>query len=115
FGIATALIYPPSAYAGFEELVALCEVVAKHNGVHITHMRSEESRFLEALEETIELSRRTGVSTEIYHLKAAGKANWSKMPKAIEMIQAARDEGLDITVDMYPYEAAGTGLAACTP
>lgn len=115
FGIATALIYPPSAYATFEELVSLCEVVAQHNGVHITHMRSEEARFLEALEETIELARRTGVATEIYHLKAAGKANWWKMPKAIEMIQAARDEGLDITADMYPYEAAGTGLAACTP
>jgi N-acyl-D-aspartate/D-glutamate deacylase len=115
FGIATALIYPPGAYAGTEELVALCEVVAAHRGVHITHLRSEEARLLEGLDEAIAIARRTGVATEIYHLKAAGKPNWPKMAAAIARIDAARVAGIDVTADMYPYVAAGTGLASCLP
>ncbi|MGI9253014.1 MAG: N-acyl-D-amino-acid deacylase family protein, partial [Thermomicrobiales bacterium] len=115
FGLATALIYPPSSYASFEELVAVMEVVAAHRGVHITHMRSEETRILEALDETIEIARRTGVATEVYHLKAAGRGNWHLMPDVIARIEAARAEGIDITADMYPYEAAGTGLATVLP
>ncbi len=115
FGIATALIYPPGAYAGTDELAALCEVVASHRAVHITHVRSEESRLLEGIDEAIAIARRTGVATEIYHLKAAGKSNWHLMPAAIARIDAARSSGLDITADMYPYIAAGTGLASCLP
>ncbi len=115
FGLASALIYPPGAYAGTEELAALCQEVAAHRGVHITHVRSEEARLLEGIDEAIDIARRTGVATEIYHLKAAGKANWAKMPAAIARIDAARAEGLDVTADMYPYVAAGTGLAACLP
>jgi N-acyl-D-amino-acid deacylase len=115
FGLATALIYPPGAFAGFNELVALCEVVAEYRGVHITHIRSEEDRIIEALAEAIDIARRTGVATEIYHLKCAGKRNWDKLPRVIEMIDGARAEGLDVGADMYPYEAAGTGLTACVP
>ncbi|CAA9550641.1 MAG: N-acyl-D-amino-acid deacylase [uncultured Thermomicrobiales bacterium] len=115
FGIATALIYPPGSYAGLDELVALNEVVHRHRGVHITHVRSEESRLLEAIDEAVTIARRTGVATEIYHLKAAGPRNWPLMPEAIARIDAARAEGLDVTADMYPYEAAGTGLAVGVP
>ncbi len=115
FGLATALIYPPSSYASTAELVAVMEVVARHHGVHITHMRSEETRILEALEETLEIARQTGVATEIYHLKAAGRRNWSLMPEVIARIERARAEGIDVTADMYPYEAAGTGLATVLP
>jgi dihydroorotase/N-acyl-D-amino-acid deacylase len=115
FGIATALIYPPGCYAGIEELVALCDVVASYRGIHITHLRSEESRLLEGLDEAIEIARRTGVATEIYHLKAAGRPNWPKLAEVIRRIDAARADGIDITADMYPYEAAGTGLASCLP
>lgn len=115
FGLASALIYPPGAYAGTDELAALCETVAAHRGVHITHVRSEEARLLEGIDEAITIARRTGVATEIYHLKAAGKRNWDKMPAAIARIEAARGEGLDVTADMYPYVAAGTGLATCLP
>jgi N-acyl-D-amino-acid deacylase len=115
FGLATALIYPPGAFAGFNELVALCEVVAEYRGIHITHIRSEEDRIIEALAEAIDIARRTGVATEIYHLKVAGKRNWDKLPRVIEMIDEARAEGLDVGADMYPYDAAGTGLTACVP
>ncbi|CAN5389728.1 amidohydrolase family protein [soil metagenome] len=115
FGIATALIYPPGSYADDNELIALCEVVADYRGIHITHLRSEEDRFLFALEEMIEIARKSGVITEIYHLKAAGKRNWDKMPGAIAMIDAAREEGLDIAADMYPYNSGGTGMLAMVP
>ncbi|MDQ3695650.1 MAG: D-aminoacylase [Chloroflexota bacterium] len=115
FGLATALIYPPGQFAGTEELVALCEIVAKYRGVHITHVRSEEARLLDGIEEAITIAKRTGVVTEIYHLKAAGEANWHLMASAMARIDAARAEGIDITADMYPYTAAGTGLAACLP
>lgn len=115
FGLATALIYPPGSYASTNEIIALCQVVAEHHGVHITHMRSEEARLDEGLTETLEIARQTGVATEIYHLKAAGKPNWSKMPGVIERITAARASGIDITATMYPYVAAGTGIATCLP
>jgi N-acyl-D-amino-acid deacylase len=115
FGIATALIYPPNAFSNTEELVAVMDVVAKYNGVHITHMRSEGDQFHVGLDETIEIAERTGVITEIYHLKAAGRPNWHKMPEVIERINEARARGLDIGADMYPYDGSGTGLAACLP
>ena len=115
FGIATALIYPPNAFSNTEELVAVMDVVAQYNGVHITHIRSEGDEFYEGLAEAIEIADRTGVSTEIYHLKAAGKPNWHKMPVVIERINEARARGLDIGADMYPYDGSGTGLAACLP
>ncbi len=115
FGLATALIYPPSSYATFEELVSVMEIVAAYRGVHITHMRSEETRILEALDETIEIARRTGAATEVYHLKAAGRGNWHLIPDVIARIEDARAAGIDITADMYPYEAAGTGLATVLP
>ncbi len=115
FGLATALIYPPGAFAGTDELVALCEVVAAHRGVHITHVRSEEARLLEGIDEAIEIAERTGVATEIYHLKAAGRPNWGLMTAAIGRINAARAAGLDVTADMYPYIGSGTGIASCLP
>jgi N-acyl-D-aspartate/D-glutamate deacylase len=115
FGVATALIYPPNAFAGTDELVEVMKVVAAYNGVHITHMRSESDAIEQGLAETIEIAVRTGVATEIYHLKAAGRANWRKMRTVIDRINEARARGLDITADMYPYDGAGTGLEACLP
>jgi len=115
FGIATALIYPPGAYAGTDELVEVMKVVAGHNGVHITHIRSEGDEIYEGLDEAIDIAERSGVATEIYHLKAAGRENWPRMATVIERITEARNRGLDIGADMYPYDGSGTGLAACLP
>jgi dihydroorotase/N-acyl-D-amino-acid deacylase len=115
FGLASALIYPPSAFAGTAELVALCEVVAAYRGVHITHVRSEADLLLESIDEAIDIAKRSGVSTEIYHLKAIGPRNWGKMRQVIERITAARAAGFDVTADMYPYEASATSLASRLP
>ena len=115
FGIASALIYPPGSFATTEELTAMSEAMAPYGGVYITHLRSEADQFLEGLDEAIEIGRRAGVPVEVYHLKAAGRRNWHKAELAIARIEAARDEGLDIGADMYPYIAGSTGLAACLP
>lgn len=115
FGIATALIYPPNAYSTTPELMAVMHVVAEYNGVHITHMRSEGDLIFDGLAETLDIAEATGVATEIYHLKASGRVNWEKMAMVIHRINAAREAGLDVTADMYPYDGSGTGLATCLP
>lgn len=115
FGVAYALIYPPEAYVATDELVAVCEVVHRYGGVYITHIRSEGDELLEGIDEAIEIGRRAGVPVEIYHLKAAGQGNWGKMPAVIARIHEARTQGLDVTADMYPYAASGTGLDSLLP
>ncbi len=114
-GIGTALIYPPGRFADTDELVQLCEVVAAYDGLYTSHLRSEGDRFLESLDELLEISTRSGVRAEVFHLKAAGRANWPKMAQAIERIDAARAADLAVSANMYPYEAGGTELAASIP
>src|SRR5688572_29877670 len=114
-GITTALIYPPAFFAKTEELIELCKVAAKYKGKYTTHMRSEGNQLIEAVKETIRISREAGLPAEIYHLKASGAANWPKMDQVFKMIQNARRSGLKITANMYTYTAGGTGLDASMP
>jgi N-acyl-D-amino-acid deacylase len=114
-GIGSSLIYAPAFYASAEELIELCKVAAQYRGKYISHMRSEASRLIEAVEELIRISREAKVPAEIYHLKAAGRANWSKIDKVIAMVEEARKQGLKITADMYTYPAGATGLDAAMP
>jgi N-acyl-D-amino-acid deacylase len=114
-GIGTSLIYPPAFYAKTEELIELCKVAAKYKGKYISHMRSEGNQLFEAVDELIRISREAGIPAEVYHIKAAGKQNWSKIDDLLSRIEAAQKEGLKITADMYTYTAAGTGLDACLP
>lgn len=115
FGVAYALIYPPDSFVDTDELVAVCEVVAEKGGIYITHVRSEAEQLLEALGEAITIGRRANLPVEIYHLKAVGRPNWKLMPAAIAAIEEARAAGVDVTADMYPYAASGTGLSAILP
>ena len=115
FGVSYALIYPPDAFAKQTELTAVCRAMAPYGGVYITHMRNESIGILAALEEAIAVGRDAEVPVEIYHLKAAYSAAWHLMPAVIDRIERARAEGLDITADMYPYPASGTGLTAILP
>jgi N-acyl-D-amino-acid deacylase len=114
-GIASALIYAPGFYAKTDELIEISKVAAQHKGIYISHMRSEGNRLVEAVEELIRISHDAGIPAEIYHLKAAGQANWPKMDRVIEMVEAARKSGQRITADMYTYTAGGTGLDAAMP
>ena len=115
FGVTYALIYPPDTYSSTAEIIEICKVVAQYGGIYITHLRSEGDTFLEALDEAIQIGREAGLPVEIYHLKASGQRNWHKMPLALEKIKQARASGVDITADMYPYLASGTGLDALLP
>ena len=114
-GIGSSLIYAPAFYASTDELIELCKVASKYHGKYISHIRSEGNRLIEAVEELIRISREAKIPAEIYHLKAAGEANWSKMPRVIAMIEQARRSGLRITADMYTYTAGATGLDASMP
>ena len=114
-GVGSSLIYAPGFYAGTDELVALSAVAAEYGGRYISHIRSEGNTLLEAIEELIEIARRAEIGAEIYHLKASGERNWSKLESVFERIERARAEGLDITADMYTYTAGATELTAAMP
>jgi len=114
-GIGSSLIYAPAFYAKTEELIELCKVAAKYQGKYISHMRSEGARLLEAIDELITIAREASVPAEIYHLKAAGQSNWSKLAPAIAKVEAARASGVRISADMYTYIAGATGLDAAMP
>jgi N-acyl-D-amino-acid deacylase len=114
-GVASALIYPPGAYAGTDELVEISRVVARYGGVYISHIRSESYGLLGAIDEAVEIGRRSGAPVEIYHLKAAGTENWGRLDDAIARIDQARAEGIDVQAALYPYTAASTSLQACLP
>ncbi len=114
-GVSTGLIYPPSAYARTDEIIALARVAAARGGVYASHVRGEGDTLMEALEEALAVGREACLPVEISHMKASGPDNWHKMPLAVERVEAARASGLDVTADMYPYAASNTGLATVLP
>jgi N-acyl-D-amino-acid deacylase len=114
-GIGSSLIYAPGVYASTEELIELCKAAAPFGGRYISHMRSEGGRLEEAVEELIRIAREAGVPAEIYHLKAAGEANWNKLDRVIARVERVRSEGLAVTANMYTYTAGSTGLDAAVP
>lgn len=111
-GLSTALIYPPAVYAPTEEIVALARVAGKYGGGYYTHMRNEGDRLLEAIDEALAIGREAGTPVHIFHLKAAGRANWPKMDQAIARILAARGAGQPVSADIYPYINNGLNLTA---
>jgi N-acyl-D-amino-acid deacylase len=114
-GVGSSLIYVPAVYAETEELVALASEAGRCGGMYISHMRSEGGRLLEAIDELVEIGRRSGARSEIYHLKAAGRSNWPLMDPALARIETARAAGVPVTADMYLYAASGTGLDSTLP
>ena len=114
-GIGSSLIYAPALYATTDELVAISQAAAEQGGMYISHIRNEGDRLLEAIDELVEISRRSGAPAEIWHFKASGPANWGKQAEAIRRVEAARTAGLRVTADMYTYAASSTGLDATMP
>jgi N-acyl-D-amino-acid deacylase len=114
-GLSSGLIYPPNSFAQTEELIELAKVAARYGGVYASHIRSESETSLEALDEAIAISERAGLPTHIFHFKKYGRDNWGGMGEQVTRIQAARDRGVEITADQYPYIAAMTGLEMCIP
>jgi len=114
-GLSTALVYAPSGHANTEEIIELAKVVAEYDGMYISHIRNEESGLLNAMDELIAISREANIRSEIYHFKASGNENWHLMDQAIKLIENARNEGLEITTNMYMYNASSTGLNFSLP
>src|SRR5439155_304968 len=114
-GLASGLIYPPSAFGTTDELAALCAIVRERGGLYASHIRNESTRLLDAVEENLEIGRRSGVRVELSHHKASGKQNWGKVKESTALIERARAEGVDVTADQYPYTASSTGLAVTIP
>ncbi len=115
FGLSTGLEYTPGRFTPTDEIVALARVVARRGGLYASHIRNEEALLLEAIDEAIEIGRRTGVRVQISHLKAAGRPNWSKQRGALGLIETARREGIAVLADAYPYTAYSTGLTIFLP
>jgi N-acyl-D-amino-acid deacylase len=115
-GLTTALIYPPSSYASTDEIVDGAREAARHGGIYASHIRGEGAELLEAVGEAIEIGERAGIPVEIFHLKAAYEPGWGTlMPAAIRLIEEARERGVEVAADVYPYTAGGTGLEATIP
>ena len=114
-GMSTGLIYPPCVYSDTYELTELCKTVNSHNGVFVVHMRNEGDKLLESIEEVVSVGRGSGVPVHISHFKSNGRANWGKSMKALEKLDFARKEGVDITFDQYPYTAGSTFLGSLLP
>ncbi|MDP6058798.1 MAG: amidohydrolase family protein [Pirellulaceae bacterium] len=112
WGLSTGLIYVPSKYAATKELIAISRVVAQHGGIYVSHMRNENTRLLESIDETLTIGREAELPVHISHFKASGRAAWGLAADAVVKVQQARDEGQRVTADQYPYIASSTSLGA---
>ncbi len=114
-GLSTALQYTPAPYAKTEELIALASVASEYGGIYATHMRSEGDAVLESIDEATRIGREAHIPVEIWHLKAAGKANWGKMPQIVARIDAERAAGVDVSANTYAYTAWFNTFSAFVP
>ena len=114
-GLSTSLQYVPARFAKTEELIELAKVARQYGGIYATHQRSEANTIDASLDEVFEIAQKAKIPVEIWHLKTAYKKNWGRMPYVLNRIKQARDRGLDITADIYPYIAGSTALSACLP
>lgn len=114
-GLSTGLIYTPGTYSKTAEIIALAKVAAVYNGVYATHMRDEGDSVTEAIEEALTIAREANIPLEISHFKLSGQQNWGRSAVTIPMVIKARSEGLDVTIDQYPYTASSTSLSTLLP
>jgi N-acyl-D-amino-acid deacylase len=115
FGFSTGLIYVPGTYAKTSEVVALARAAARRGGLYASHIRNEGDGVLDAIAEALQVGREAGMPVEISHFKVAGKQNWGRSANTIALVERARAEGLDVTVDQYPYTASSTNLGTQLP
>ncbi len=114
-GLSSGLEYTPGSFASTEEIIELARVAAASGGLYATHMRDEQDFILEAVDEAIRIGREAGLPLQISHLKVGYPSNWPKLPAVLRKIEDARDSGLDIFCDRYPYIAGATGLSLYFP
>jgi N-acyl-D-amino-acid deacylase len=114
-GLSTGLIYLPGTFAKTDEIIALAKLVSHHGGIYVSHMRSEGSKVLNAIDELLQIARETGIPAHVSHIKAAGKPNWGRSAEILARLDEARMEGLHVTQDQYLYTASSTGISALIP
>jgi N-acyl-D-amino-acid deacylase len=115
WGLSTGLIYPPGSFAKIEELVDLARILARYDALYTSHIRGEGATLMEALDEAIHIGKKSSARVEVSHLKAMGKDNWGRGKEALLKLEKARQSGVDIAADQYPYEATSTSLTALIP
>lgn len=114
-GLSSGLIYTPGCYADTDELVELAKVAAAYGGAYFSHIRGENDAVIEAVAEAIEIGRQAGAPVQIAHLKVMGEHMWGTSQQLLQMIENARQSGLDVTFDQYPYTASACGLSTVLP
>ena len=114
-GLSTGLIYIPGTYTKTPEIVSLAKVAAKYNGVYASHMRDEGDSVTQAIEEALTIGREAKLPVQISHFKLSGQHNWGRSKETIPMIEAARREGIEVTIDQYPYTASSTSISTLIP
>jgi N-acyl-D-amino-acid deacylase len=114
-GVSTSLQYAPAPYATTEELIALAAEAAKLGGTYASHIRDEGDGIDSALDEAFRIGREAKIPVEIWHLKAAGKSNWGRMPRIVARIEQARKSGVDVAADTYAYTAGFNSFSAIVP
>jgi N-acyl-D-amino-acid deacylase len=115
YGLSTGLIYPPGIYAETDEIIELAKVAAEYGGIYDSHIRGEGRTLMKALNEAIEVGEKGGIPVQISHHKIASSTLWGSSVETMKMFEAARERGLDITVDQYPYKAGATSLMTLLP
>lgn len=114
-GLSTGLIYIPGTYTKTPEIVELAKIAAKYNGVYSTHMRDEGDSVIQAIEEALTIGREAKIPVEISHFKLSGQHNWGRSKETVAMIENARKEGIEVTIDQYPYTASSTSISTLIP
>ncbi|MBL7731593.1 MAG: D-aminoacylase [Chitinophagaceae bacterium] len=114
-GLSTGLIYIPGTYTKTPEIVSLARIAARYNGVYASHMRDEGDSVTQAIEEAITIGREAKIPVEISHFKLSGQQNWGRSRETVPMITAARKEGIEVTIDQYPYTASSTSISTLLP
>ena len=115
FGLTTGLIYPPGVYSESDEIIELAKSIREFDGVYLSHIRNESNEVYKSVQELIEVAEKAEVAAQVHHHKACGQKNWGLVRDTIELLEAARNRGLDVTIDQYPYSAASTTLRALLP
>ena len=114
-GLSTGLFYVPGSFASTEEIVELSKVAAEHGGIYISHMREEAAQLIDSVNETIRIGEESGIAVQMTHHKVIGVENWGSSVESLRLVDQARERGIDITIDQYPYTASQTGINALIP
>ncbi len=115
FGMSSGLFYPPGSYCSTEELIELASVLKSYGAIFTIHLRNESNKLIESVEESLKIAEENGIALEISHHKAAGRVNWGKIRGSLKMMEKARERGVEVNCDVYPYIAGSTMISSLLP